>query len=224
MSGHVPEGLTPDQAEAFRNKKYIRIFFALCLFTFLEVLPAFFADKFPKMALDLWIVLFTILKAGFVGWYFMHLEYESKWTRIVAALPLMMLLYAAVLMPDTVRSRPISLYVPTPDRVLPLDTHAPSAKGHAGTDTAHAEATDAGTAPSVDVPTQPLSPDQLPDTATAERQAADKVVAALKAQSEQAKAAITGDAAPPAPSAGGGTGAPSAPAATSGSSEVDAWR
>jgi caa(3)-type oxidase subunit IV len=225
MAGHTPEGLSLDEAEKLRNKKYLKVFYALCLFTFLEVLPTFFEGKIPKIAMDLWIILFTALKAGFVGYYFMHLEYETKWTKIIAALPLGILFYAAVLMPDTRHSRPVSLYVPTPDRVFPElhveqgqaetkdaphEGHAPEASAQADTSAQQAASTKGG---------------PLPDTDSAEKAAGAKVLKALQEQAAaQAEARKSGAAsAAPAVGAGAAGGATEAPA-SGGSSEADAWR
>ena len=182
---HVPEGMTLDQAEAYKNKKYLKVFYMLCAFTVLEVLPTFFEKSVPKIVLDTIIITFTAAKMYCVGYYFMHLEFESRWMKIVAMMPLMLLANAAVLMPDTVhdRSRAISHYIPEPARVLQLkhDAHeqaemATEAEGHGeGEGGAHGEAAEAK---SVTVDATQV------DTETAERLAGNKVVEALKAQAE----------------------------------------
>jgi len=116
-----------DQAEKAKVSKYIKIFWALCIFTVAEVGIVFFEKVLSKLVIDSVVILFTMLKAGFVGYYFMHLEYEKRWTKIVAVLPLLIVgFYAIFLMPDTVRERPISLYVAEPARVYPVHEEAKS--------------------------------------------------------------------------------------------------
>lgn len=224
MSGHVPEGLTADQAEAYKNKKYMKVFFALCAFTVLEVIPVLL--PLPKGVQDLIVICFTITKAFFVGYFFMHLEFETKWTRIIACLPIMMLFYAAVLMPDTIRSRPLSLYVPTPERVFPASHHAEEAvEGHGEEHATEGHAEEHAAAP--EAPAAPAAhaavPAELPDTESAERAAAAKVVAALKEQAAIRTGAAKATAPTEAPAAGAGASTPAA-SSTGGNAEVDQWR
>ena len=59
-------------------KTYLRIFFALLVFTLIEYFYAhWFKEAFVVLVLGL--MTWAIIKATLVGLYFMHLKYEGKW-------------------------------------------------------------------------------------------------------------------------------------------------
>lgn len=105
---------------------YFKVFFALFVITILEVGATFIPGH--KIIRDTIICLLACTKAGAVGYYYMHLNHEKKWLRIVAVLPIFMLVYAAVLIPDTIHDRPTATYLPIRPRVFPVhekhDEHA----------------------------------------------------------------------------------------------------
>jgi cytochrome c oxidase subunit 4 len=57
---------------------YIKVWFALAVFTLIEYLYArAFKDTFTVLLLGL--MFWAVIKASLVGWYFMHLKYEGNW-------------------------------------------------------------------------------------------------------------------------------------------------
>jgi caa(3)-type oxidase subunit IV len=93
-------------------KTYVRVAIILAVVTSVEVALTFVphAEQPMKAIVTMGIVLLSCSKAFFVAYYYMHLNHEQKWTKIVAAAPLGMLLYTAALIAD-MPSRPESRYV-----------------------------------------------------------------------------------------------------------------
>lgn len=59
-------------------KTYLRVFFALAVFTAMEYFYAqIFKDAFAVLVLGLMTI--AVVKAAMVGMYFMHLKYEGRW-------------------------------------------------------------------------------------------------------------------------------------------------
>jgi cytochrome c oxidase subunit 4 len=57
---------------------YIKVFFALAVFTAIEYFYAhIFKDTFATLVLGL--MLWAVIKASMVGWFFMHLKFEGRW-------------------------------------------------------------------------------------------------------------------------------------------------
>jgi cytochrome c oxidase subunit 4 len=128
---------------AEKKALYIKVFVALIVCTILGI-GSHYIPGSPFIRGPI-IITIGSLKAFLVGYYFMHLNHESKWLRIIAALPLFMLLYTFVLIPDSAldSTRKNSVYLPVRERVLPAQTE----HGHAGAGEAapHAAATAAPT-------------------------------------------------------------------------------
>lgn len=117
MSAHA-------QSPQEKVRLYFKVFFALFVITLLEVGATFLPGH--KMIRDTIIVILACTKAGAVGYYYyMHLNHEKEWLRIIAVLPIFMLVYAAVLIPDTIHDRPTATYLPMRPRVFPVhEEHA----------------------------------------------------------------------------------------------------
>ena len=119
--------LTPEE----KIKGYIKIFYVLVVVTVLEV--AVVMLPLPRILMDTLVVVLSCGKAAVVGYYYMHLNHETKWLRIVACSPLFMFIYAVTLIPDSAK-RPISDYIEQPPRVF-LHPHTgknPSQSGSSG--------------------------------------------------------------------------------------------
>jgi caa(3)-type oxidase subunit IV len=98
-------------------KLYIRVAVILAAITVVEVALTFVPhhEQPMKTIITMLIVLLSCSKAFFVAYYYMHLNHEHKWTKIVAASPVIILLYAAALIADT-PNRPVDTYVGAPKR------------------------------------------------------------------------------------------------------------
>jgi cytochrome c oxidase subunit 4 len=61
---------------------YLKVWAALAVFTAIEYFYAFiFKDAFVVLLLGL--LLWAVIKAGLVGWFFMHLKFEGAWVYIL---------------------------------------------------------------------------------------------------------------------------------------------
>ncbi len=112
-------------------KIYIRVAWILAVITVVEVGLTFIPhhEQPMKTIVTLLIVGLSCSKAFFVAYYYMHLNHEHKWTKIVAASPVVILIYAAALISDT-PNRPVDLYVGEPARgVIYPDTKS-AAEAH----------------------------------------------------------------------------------------------
>lgn len=78
------------------KKEYLVIFFVLALLTALELWVAEVngITKFQKGSA---LTLLAVGKAFIVAYYYMHLKEETKWTKFIAAVPIMAGVYATVL-------------------------------------------------------------------------------------------------------------------------------
>jgi hypothetical protein len=111
-------------------KKYIKIAITLTVITFTELLVVTL-HFLPPVLMTLLVVCLSLTKAYMVAWNFMHLNHERAWTRIVAMLPLGMVVYAGVLLADQ-KWRPISGYIDQPPRAAPLGFHSEAESGESG--------------------------------------------------------------------------------------------
>ena len=94
--GHDHNHAHDQHVEHKRHKKeYIIVFFVLGILTILEIWAAELdMSKFKKGTA---LTAFAVVKAGIVAYYYMHLKEETKWTKFIAAVPIMAALYAFVL-------------------------------------------------------------------------------------------------------------------------------
>ena len=98
-------------------KIYLRVAVILAVITAVEVGLTFIPhhEQPMKTIVTLLIVSLSCSKAFFVAYYYMHLNHEHKWTKIVAASPIVILIYAAALIADT-PNHPVNAYVGAPAR------------------------------------------------------------------------------------------------------------
>jgi cytochrome c oxidase subunit IV len=88
-----------ENAHESHKKTYIVIFIILALLTALEVyIPEIDASKMAKGSS---LTLLAVGKAFLVAYYFMHLKEETKWLKFVAAIPITAVLYAVILVVET---------------------------------------------------------------------------------------------------------------------------
>jgi caa(3)-type oxidase subunit IV len=110
---------SPEQLKAAR-KKYMNVFYGLIVLTIIELIIV--ALPIGKFWITIGVAVFSSAKAVVVGWYYMHLEYETRWLQFVAALPVIAFGYAFVLMADAPK-RPASVYTHEPERVFRGEPH-----------------------------------------------------------------------------------------------------
>lgn len=78
------------------KKEYLIIFLALAILTGIEIWVAEIPgiSKFGKGSS---LTVLAVGKAFLVAYYYMHLKEETKWTKFIAAIPIMAGVYATVL-------------------------------------------------------------------------------------------------------------------------------
>jgi len=78
------------------KKEYLIIFVLLAVLTGIEI----WAAEIPglsKLAKGSALTFLAVGKAFLVAYYYMHLKEETKWTKFIAAVPIMAAVYATVL-------------------------------------------------------------------------------------------------------------------------------
>ena len=81
-------------------KEYMLVFAGLALLTVAELVAAEAGWSYVMKASSL--TLLAMGKAFMVAWYYMHLKEESRWTKFIAAIPLSAVLFAVVVILDSV--------------------------------------------------------------------------------------------------------------------------
>lgn len=67
-----------EEMEVEAHAPYMKVFFTLAVLTLIEYFYAMiFTDSFTTLVVGL--MLLAVIKAGLVGWYFMHLKFEGNW-------------------------------------------------------------------------------------------------------------------------------------------------
>jgi hypothetical protein len=105
--------LTGDQ----KRKIYWKIFYVLTALTCFELSITF--APIAKIYITLLVVIASVSKAFFVGWFYMHLNHETKGMKIVLLFPLTLsFFYAVFLIADArvTKDRHPSPYVGSPPR------------------------------------------------------------------------------------------------------------
>ncbi|MEO5667300.1 MAG: cytochrome C oxidase subunit IV family protein [Bdellovibrionota bacterium] len=124
--------MSHEHAQSYQEKLkiYLRVAAVLAVITAIEVSLTFVPhhDQPMKTFITMLIVAFSCSKAFFVAYYYMHLNHEHKWTKIVAASPIVILIYAAALIADT-PSRPMYQYFGEHARGVMYPTRT-AAEGH----------------------------------------------------------------------------------------------
>jgi cytochrome c oxidase subunit 4 len=82
------------------TKSYVIIFVLLTVLTVLELfIPGMNISYMSKAA---GLVLFALAKAFVVGYYYMHLNEETRWLKYIALIPIAAVLYFVMLVLETV--------------------------------------------------------------------------------------------------------------------------
>lgn len=93
MSDHSHAENTPHKSH---KKEYMMIFVMLGVLTVLEIWAAEI-DALSKFSKGVILTVLAIAKAFLVAFYYMHLKEETKWTRFIAAIPILAAVFATVL-------------------------------------------------------------------------------------------------------------------------------
>lgn len=108
------------EAEARQKiKGYINVFWGLVALTIIELAIVYGEHVgIPHLAVMWGVIIFSCAKAVVVGYYYMHLNHETKWLKIVACVPVIAAVYAAVLVLEARVAQVPSEYEPHYPRVF----------------------------------------------------------------------------------------------------------
>ena len=85
---------------------YVRIWAILAVLTAVEYFYALiFKDHFPVLVLGL--VSLALVKAGMVGWFFMHLKFERKWVYILIVPACVMAIFLTLALCPDMAMKPV---------------------------------------------------------------------------------------------------------------------
>ena len=110
-----------------KRKLYWKVFYALTALTCFELVVVY--APFGKIVIALIIVCATLAKAFSVGWFYMHLNHETKGLKVVLLFPMFVaFFYAVYLITDAkfTQTRHSNVYVSEPKRFFgPRNLHEP---------------------------------------------------------------------------------------------------
>ena len=78
------------------TKEYMLVFLALAVFTVIELIIPELNVSYGSKAFGL--TLFAFAKAFFVGYFYMHLNEETRWMKFIAIIPVSAFLYFIMLL------------------------------------------------------------------------------------------------------------------------------
>ncbi len=115
--------ITPAEAQA-KIRGYMKVFGAMIIITALE-LAALGLTKVgvSHFVVTCIVVVLSCSKAFLVGYYFMHLNHETKWLKALAVLPAAVVMYAIVLCLEAPVAQVESPYLPLNPRVRTAAKH-----------------------------------------------------------------------------------------------------
>jgi len=96
---HTHENKAHAHEHKSHTKEYIIVFFVLTFLTVLELMIPGLDTKYAYKATGL--ISLAVGKALVVAYFYMHLKEETKWMRIIAAVPISAALFAVVLILET---------------------------------------------------------------------------------------------------------------------------
>src|SRR5207248_10085148 len=67
-----------DEHAVEAHAPYLKVWLALAIFTAVEYFYAYYLNQL-FLILVVGLLIWAAIKAGLVGWYFMHLKFEGKW-------------------------------------------------------------------------------------------------------------------------------------------------
>jgi cytochrome c oxidase subunit 4 len=96
-----------DELSAESHAPYLRVWAILAVLTAVEYFYALiFKDHFPILVLGL--VSLALVKAGMVGWYFMHLKFERKWVYLLIIPACVMAVFLTLALSPDMAFKPVA--------------------------------------------------------------------------------------------------------------------
>jgi cytochrome c oxidase subunit IV len=103
----APTEIAEEHAEE-AHAPYLKVWAALAIFTGVEYFYAYYLNQM-FLILVLGLLLWAAIKAGLVGWYFMHLKFEGNWVYLMLVpAGFLVLVFLTALYPDIGMQKPAS--------------------------------------------------------------------------------------------------------------------
>jgi len=100
-------GDTTQELEAESHAPYLKVWAILAILTLIEYFYAMtFKDHFLFLVLGL--VSLALVKAGMVGWYFMHLKFERKWVYLLIIPACVMAVFLTLMLYPDMAMKPVA--------------------------------------------------------------------------------------------------------------------
>lgn len=91
--------VTSHSHKSHRGEYYV-VFAVLTILTLVELyVPKMAISQFAKGSA---LTALALMKAGFVGWFYMHLKEETRWLKFIALIPVSAFIYAAVVVLESI--------------------------------------------------------------------------------------------------------------------------
>lgn len=105
VDAHVLPSDVPGELEVESHAPYMRVWAILAVLTAVEYFYAMiFKDHFPVLVGGL--VSLALVKAGMVGWYFMHLKFEKKWVYLLIIPACVMAIFLTLMLTPDMAMKP----------------------------------------------------------------------------------------------------------------------
>lgn len=102
---------------AEKVKQYIKVFWYLLALTVAE-LAVVYSNFLPHVPTTILVCILSLAKAVCVGWWYMHLNHETKGLKLIAILPLFIAFFYATYLVIDAPHRPVSPYIGEAPRVF----------------------------------------------------------------------------------------------------------
>jgi cytochrome c oxidase subunit 4 len=119
------------ELEVESHAPYMKVWAILAVLTLIEYFYAMiFKDHFPLLVTGL--VCLALVKAGMVGWYFMHLKFERKWVYILIIPACVMAIFLTLMLAPDMAMKPVTEENPGEEETsyAPADRAVPAPIAH----------------------------------------------------------------------------------------------
>ena len=108
--GHNPDLGAHDTQKQSMRATFVTVFLVLGFLTVIEIfVPSVYEGEYNRTMKGLLLTILAVAKAWLVASYFMHLKWEAKWLKWIAAMPLYMGIAVIVLMLEVVFRGPANI-------------------------------------------------------------------------------------------------------------------
>jgi cytochrome c oxidase subunit 4 len=103
---HLVPAETAEELEVESHAPYLRVWAILAILTLIEYFYAMLLkDHFLFLVIGL--VGLALMKAGMVGWYFMHLKFERKWVYLLIIPACIMAVFLTLMLYPDMAMKPV---------------------------------------------------------------------------------------------------------------------